>query len=77
MSFSSAVKHISIYSLESIYWVDSAASDADAQTKLTTANQRGFVEKGGRRTIHFLNGITRMDFLAAQNATAVYVTGMV
>jgi len=77
MSFSSAVKHISIYSLESIYWADSATDNADAGTKLTTPNQRGYVEKGGRRTMHFVNGITRMDFLAAQNATAVYVTGMV
>ena len=76
MSFSTLMKHISIYSNESIFWVDSASSDTDAGTKLTTPDQRGFVEKGGRRTFHLVTGITRMDFLAAQNATAVYVTGM-
>ena len=75
-SFSSPKRHIRVYCTESVYWVDSAISDADAQAKLGAVNQRGFLEKGGVLRLDLIDGITRFDFLGFDHAAKVYVTGM-
>jgi hypothetical protein len=59
-----------------MYWVDSATDDTDARSKLTTANQRGFIKRGDKLELSFASGITRLDFLAVDTAGAVYVTGL-
>jgi hypothetical protein len=59
-----------------MYWVDSAADDTDAGTKLTTADQRGFIKRGDKLEVSLSQGITRLDFLAADTAGAVFVTGL-
>jgi hypothetical protein len=76
IAFSSSKKHVRIYCEEDMYWVDSVISDADAGTKLTTANQRGFIKRGDKLELSFFTGITRLDFLAVDTAGAVYVTGL-
>jgi hypothetical protein len=76
ISFSAPKRHVRIYCEEDMYWVDSALSDADAGTKLTTANQRGFIKRGDKLELSFFTGITRLDFLAVDTAGAVYVTGL-
>ena len=75
MEFSTPKRHIRITSREDVYWVDSANSDADAQTKLTTAGQHGFIVKQVPLVLHLEVGITRLDFLARNREKAVHVTG--
>jgi len=77
VSFSSAKRHVRIYCDEDMYWVDSATSDTDASTKLTSTNQRGFIKRGDKLELSFSAGIVRLDFLAVDTAGAVYVTGLV
>lgn len=76
ISFVTPKRHIRIYCEEDMYWVDSAASDADAGARLTIPNQRGFIKRGDKLEISFFTGITRLDFLAVDTAGAVFVTGL-
>lgn len=76
ISFSTPKRHIYIYCKEAVYWVDSATNDADAQSKLTTPNQRGFINVNSTIKFTFVNGITRLDFLGVLAAGPVYVTGL-
>ena len=76
IAFSSTRKHMRIYCDEDMYWVDSAADDTDAGTKLTTADQRGFIKRGDKLEVSMASGITRLDFLAVDTAGAVFVTGL-
>jgi len=76
VTFTTPKRHIRIYCEEDMYWVDSATDDTDARTRLTTANQRGFIKRGDKLELSFFNGITRLDFLAVDTAGAVYVTGL-
>ena len=75
LSFSGAVRHVRVYAQENIYWVDSAADDTDAESRLSTADQRGFLKAGSVLEMHLVDGITRLDFLAKTTSGAVYVTG--
>ena len=74
-TFSSAKKHLRIFTEEDVYWVDSAADDADATSKLGAANQRGFIRAGDRLEISLKTGVTRLDFLARDTAGGVFITG--
>lgn len=76
ISFGAPKRHVRIYCTQDMYWVDSATSDLDAETKLTSADQRGYIKQGDRLEISLATGITRLDFLAVNTAGAVYVTGL-
>ena len=76
IEFSSAKRFIRMFATRDMYWVDSAADDADATTKLGAAGSRGFIPKDGVVEFSLSEGIKRLDFLAAQSAGAVYVTGL-
>lgn len=69
-------KHLRVFSLEDVYWVDSAASDADAAGKLAAANQRGFIRSGDRLELSLRSPLTRLDFLARRVSGLVYVTAL-
>ena len=64
-----------VYAEDDVYWVDSAADDSDAGTKLTTAGQRGLIFKRTPFEITMYPGITRLDFLAVSGSVALTVTG--
>lgn len=76
ISFGAPKRHVRVYCEEDMYWVDSAVSDADAGTKLTTAGQRGYIKRGDKLEVSFATGITRLDFLAVDTAGSVHVTGL-
>ena len=71
-----AKRFIRMFATRELYWVDSAVDDADAATKLAAAGSRGFLPKDGVVEFSLSEGIKRLDFLAAQSAGAVYVTGL-
>jgi hypothetical protein len=75
-TFGSPKKHLRIFAEEDVFWVDSAADDADAATKLSTAGQRGFIRGGDRLEVSVAAGVTRLDFLARDTAGGVFVTGL-
>ena len=76
LTFSAPMRHVRIYCEEDMYWIDSATDDADATTKLTTADQRGFIKRGDKLELSLTESITRLDFLAVNTAGEVYVTGL-
>jgi hypothetical protein len=69
-------RHLRIFAEEDVFWVDSAADDVDAATKLSTAGQRGFIRGGDRLEVSLAAGVTRLDFLARDTAGGVFVTGL-
>ncbi len=75
-AFSSPKKHVRVFSEEDVFWIDSAADDADAATKLSTVGQRGFIRGGDRIEVSLAAGVTRLDFLARDTAGGVFITGM-
>jgi hypothetical protein len=75
-TFGSPKKHLRIFSEEDVFWVDSAAGDADAQALLSTPGQRGFIRGGDRLEVSVAEGVTRLDFLARDTAGGVFVTGL-
>jgi hypothetical protein len=75
-AFTTGKKHLRVFSLEDVYWVDSAASDADAAAKLAAANQRGFIRSGDRLELSLRLPITRLDFLARRVSGLVYITAL-
>ncbi len=75
-TFTTGKKHLRVFSLEDVYWVDSAASDADAASKLATANERGFIRSGDRLELSLRSPITRLDFLARRVSGLVYITAL-
>lgn len=75
-AFSSPKKHLRVFSEEDVFWIDSAADDADAATKLATAGERGFIRGGDRLEVSLAAGVTRLDFLARDTAGGVFVTGL-
>lgn len=77
ITFSSPRKHFRVFVEEDMYWVDSAADDTDAETKLTTAGSRGFITRGDRFESSLQIGITRLDFLARDTAGPVFITGLI
>ena len=76
ITFTAPKRHVRIYCEEDMYWVDSAVDGADATTKLTTANQRGFIKRGDKLELSLTESISRLDFLAVNTAGKVYVTGL-
>lgn len=76
IEFASPKRFIRMFATRDTYWVDSAADDSDATTKLNQAGSRGFIQKDGVVEFSLDKGITRLDFLAAQSSGAVYVTGL-
>jgi hypothetical protein len=75
-AFTTGKKHFRVFSLEDVYWVDSAASDADAAAKLAAANQRGFIRSGDRLELSLRSPVTRLDFLARRVSGLVYITAL-
>ena len=75
-TFPTPQRHWRVVAEEDVFWVDSATDDADAQTRLTTPGQRGFLREGDRLEITLATGITRLDFLARDTAGAVFLTGV-
>jgi hypothetical protein len=75
-AFAAPKKHLRIFSEEDVFWVDSAADDADAATKLSTPGQRGFIRGGDRLEVSLAAGVTRLDFVARDTAGGVFVTGL-
>jgi hypothetical protein len=75
-TFTIGKKHLRVFSLEDVYWVDSAASDTDAAAKLAAANQRGFIRSGDRLELSLRSPITRLDFLARRVSGLVYITAL-
>jgi len=75
VEFSEPKTHVRVHADDDVYWVDSAADDSDAGTKLTTAGQRGLILKRVPFEITMYPGITRLDFLAIAGNVAVHVTG--
>ena len=75
-SFGSPKKHLRIFAEEDVFWVDSAAGDADAATKLSTPGQRGFIRGGDRLEVSVAAGVTRLDFRARDTAGGVFITGL-
>jgi hypothetical protein len=76
IALTTARRFIRMYATQDMYWVDSATSDANATTKLTTAGSRGFLPKDKVYDLALADGITRLDFLAVTLVGAVYVTAM-
>jgi len=74
--FTTAKKHLRIFTNEDVYWVDSAASDADAGTRLAAAGQRGFIRSNDRLELSLKVPVTRLDFLARAKAGPLYLTGL-
>jgi len=74
--FNSPQKHLRIFTEEDVFWVDSAADDTDASTRLSTPGQRGFIRGGDRLEVSVSEGITRLDFLARDTAGGVFITGL-
>jgi hypothetical protein len=75
-TFGSPKKHLRIFAEEDVFWVDSAADDADASSRLSTPGERGFIRGGDRLEISVAAGVTRLDFLARDTAGGVFVTGL-
>ncbi len=75
-AFASPKKHLRIFTEEDVFWIDSAADDADAAAKLSTAGQRGFIRGGDRLEVSVTVGVTRLDFLARDTAGGVFITGL-
>lgn len=75
-AFDSPKKHLRIFAEEDVFWVDSAADDADAAAKLVSPGQRGFIRGGDRLEVSLAAGVTRLDFLARDTAGGVFVTGL-
>ncbi len=75
-AFSTPQKHLRVFSEEDVFWIDSAADDTDAATKLATAGERGFIRGGDRLEVSVAVGVTRLDFLARDTAGGVFITGM-
>lgn len=75
-TFTTGKKHLRVFSLEDVYWIDSAASDADAASKLAAANERGFIRSGDRLELSLRSPIARLDFLARRVSGLVYITAL-
>lgn len=75
-AFDSPKKHLRIFAEEDVFWVDSAADDADAAAKLVSPGQRGFIRGGDRLEVSLAAGVMRLDFLARDTAGGVFVTGL-
>ena len=75
-SFGSPKKHLRIFTEEDVFWVDSAADDAAAASRLSTPGQRGFIRGGDRLEVSMAAGVMRLDFLARDTAGGVFVTGL-
>ena len=75
-AFTAGKKHLRVFSSEDVYWVDSAASDADAGTKLAATGQRGFIRSNDRLELSLKVPVTRLDFLARAKAGPLYITGL-
>jgi hypothetical protein len=76
VEFSSPKRFVRIVTSVDMFWVDSAADDTDAGTKLTTAGSRGVVPAMRPYDLALSEGITRLDFLAISTAGSVFVTGL-
>ena len=76
IEFSSPKRFIRVVPSVDMFWVDSAADDADAGTKLTTAGSRGVAPALKIYDLALSEGITRLDFLAIGASGSVFVTGL-
>lgn len=74
MTFDNAKYHLQMVASEDVFWVDSADDVFDAQTKLTTPNQRGIILARTPMTIMMNPPVRRLDFMARVNPAVVMVT---